>query len=148
MKLFSTVRSNFWMSLFTKISKITSHFWNYNFEIFLGSFKTALLKYFKRVDAKKPTKIGIVLLKPDSPLSSVMPSSSVNLTVMPSSSIESADVAVENVQTRSHQRMTLENISNAGKCVIIQKYFLKGQCDDGSRLSFVWFHWQWNHNNQ
>ena len=113
------------MSLFTKISKITSHFWKYNFEIFLGSFKMALLKYFKRVNAKKPTKIGIVLLKPDSPLSSVMPSSSVNPTVMPSSSIESADVAVENVQTRSHQWMTLENISNAGKCVIIRKYFFK-----------------------
>ena len=55
----------------------------------------ALLKYFKQVYAKKPTKIGIVLPKPDGPLSSVMPSSSVNPTVMPSSSIESADVAVE-----------------------------------------------------
>ena len=46
----------------------------------------ALLKYFKQVDAKKPTKIGIVLPKPDGPLSSIMPSSS----------IESADVAVKN----------------------------------------------------
>ena len=45
----------------------------------------ALLKYLKGVDAKKPTKIGIVLPKPDGPLSSVMLSSS----------IESADVAVE-----------------------------------------------------
>ena len=45
----------------------------------------ALLKYFKRVDAKKPTKIGIALPKPDGPLSSVMPSSL----------IESADVAIE-----------------------------------------------------
>ena len=53
----------------------------------------ALLRYFKQVDAKKPTKIGIDLPKPDSPLSSVMPSSSVNPTVMPSSSIESAHVA-------------------------------------------------------
>ena len=44
-----------------------------------------LLKYFKRVDANKPTKIGIVLPKPDSPLSSVMPISS----------IESADMAVK-----------------------------------------------------
>ena len=75
----------------------------------------ALLKYFKRVDAKKPTKIGIVLPKPDGPLSSVMPSSL----------IESADVPVANVQTRSHQRMALENISNAGKRVIIRKYFFK-----------------------
>ena len=48
----------------------------------------ALLKYFKRVDAKKPTKIGIVLPKPDSPLSSVMPSSSIE-------QIESADVAIK-----------------------------------------------------
>ena len=111
-----------------------------------------LLKYFKRVDAKKPTKIDIVLPKPDGPLSSLMPSSSVNPTVMPSSWIESADVAVENamlmasrvtvelggiklktisiharvhMQTRSHQRMTLENILSAGKRVIIQKYFFK-----------------------
>ena len=53
----------------------------------------ALLRYFKQVDAKKPTKIGIVLLKPDVPLSSVMPSLSVNPTVMPSSLIESAHVA-------------------------------------------------------
>ena len=45
----------------------------------------ALLKYFKRVDAKKPTKIGIVLPKSDSPLSSVMPSSST----------ESADMTVK-----------------------------------------------------
>ena len=45
----------------------------------------ALLKYFKWVDAKKPTKIDIVLPKPDGPLSSVMPSSS----------IESANVAVK-----------------------------------------------------
>ena len=37
----------------------------------------ALLKYFKRVDVKKPTKIDIVLPKPDGPLSSVMPSSSI-----------------------------------------------------------------------
>ena len=44
----------------------------------------ALLKYFKRVAAKKPAKIDIVLPKPDGPLSSVMPSSS----------IESVDVAV------------------------------------------------------
>ena len=36
----------------------------------------ALLKYFQQVDAKKPTKIGIVLLKPDGPLPSVMPNSS------------------------------------------------------------------------
>ena len=36
----------------------------------------ALLKYFKRVDAKKLMKIDIVLPKPDGPLSSVMPSSS------------------------------------------------------------------------
>ena len=45
----------------------------------------ALLKYFKQVDAKKPTTIDIVLPKPDGPLSSVKPSSS----------IESADVAVK-----------------------------------------------------
>ena len=45
----------------------------------------ALLKYFKQVDAKKPTKIDIVLPMPDGPLSSVMPSSS----------IESVDVAVK-----------------------------------------------------
>ena len=69
------------MSLFTKISKITRYF---HFEIFLGNFKMVLLKYFKRVDAKKPMKIDIVLLKPDSPLSSVMPSLS----------IESANMAV------------------------------------------------------
>ena len=34
----------------------------------LDSFKMALLKYFKRVDAKKPMKTDIVLPKPDSPL--------------------------------------------------------------------------------
>ena len=45
----------------------------------------ALLKCFKRVDAKKPTKIGIVLPKPDGPLSSVMPSST----------IKSTDVAIK-----------------------------------------------------
>ena len=45
----------------------------------------ALLKYFKWVDAKKPTKIDIVLLKPDGTLSSVMLSSS----------IESANLAVK-----------------------------------------------------
>ena len=74
------------MILFTKISKITSPFRKYNFEIFLG-FKMALLKYLKRVDAKKPIKIDNVLPKPDGPLSSVM--------LM--SSIESANVAVKKV---------------------------------------------------
>ena len=68
----------------------------------------ALLKYFKRVDAKKPTKIGIVLLKPDGPLSSVMPSSSVNPTVMPSSLIESADVAVVKAMLMA-SRVTVES---------------------------------------
>ena len=48
------------MILFTKILKITSPFRKYNFEIFLG-FKMALLKYLKRVDAKKPIKIDNVL---------------------------------------------------------------------------------------
>ena len=53
----------------------------------------ALLKYFKQFDAKKPTKIGIVLPKPDGPLSSVMPSLL----------IESADVAVKKAMlTASH----------------------------------------------
>ena len=79
------IRSNFRMSLFTKISKITRHFRKYNFEIFLGILKMVLLKYFKRVDVKKSTKIDIVLPKPDGPLSSVMPSSS----------IESANFAVK-----------------------------------------------------
>ena len=74
------------MILFTKISKITSPFRKYNFEIFLG-FKMALLKYLKRVDAKKPIKIDNVLPKPDGPLSSVMPMSS----------IESANMAVKKV---------------------------------------------------
>ena len=104
----------------------------------------AVLKYFKRVDAKKPIKIGIVLPKPDGPLLSVMPSSSIE-------QIESADVAVKkamltasrvtgikvmklktisvhtriHVQTRSHQRMTLENIANTGKRVIIRKCFFE-----------------------
>ena len=72
------------MSLFTKISKITSHFRNIILKYLLGSFKMALLKYFKWVDAKKAIKIGIILLKPNNPLSSVMPSSF----------IESADVTV------------------------------------------------------
>ena len=107
----------------------------------------ARLKYFKQVDAKKATKIGIVLPKPNGPLSSVMPSSR----------IESADVAVKkamlmasrvttellkvmklktinihariHVQTRSHQQMMLKNILNTGKRarkrVIIRKYFFK-----------------------
>ena len=74
------------MILFTKISKITSPFRKYSFEIFLG-FKMALLKYLKRVDAKKPIKINNVLLKPDGPLSSVMPMSL----------IESTNVAVKKV---------------------------------------------------
>ena len=53
----------------------------------------ALLKYFKRVDAKKPTKIDIVLPKPDGLLSSVIPSSL----------IESANVAVTKAMlTASH----------------------------------------------
>ena len=43
----------------------------------LKGLKMALLKYFKQVDAKKPTKTDIVLLKPDGPLPSVMPSSSI-----------------------------------------------------------------------
>ena len=58
----------------------------------------ALLKYFKRVDSKKPTKIRIVLPKPDGSLSSVMPSSS----------IESADVVVKKVMlTASHVTVEL-----------------------------------------
>ena len=57
----------------------------------------ALLKYFKRVDAKKPTKIGIVLPKPDGTMSSVMPSSS----------IESADVAVKKAMLTA-SRVTAE----------------------------------------
>ena len=57
----------------------------------------ALLKYFKQVDAKKPTKIGIVLPKPDGPLSSVMPSLS----------IESADVAVKKAMLTA-SRVTVE----------------------------------------
>ena len=85
------------MTLFTKISKITNHFRKYNFEIFLGSFKMVLLKYFRRVDAKKPMKIGIVLPKPDGPLSSFMPSSS----------IESADVAAKKAMLTA-SRVTAE----------------------------------------
>ena len=50
-----------------------------------------MLKYFKWVDAKKLIKIDIVLPKPDGPLSSVMPSSS----------IESANVAVQAMLTAS-----------------------------------------------
>ena len=76
------------MSLFTKISKITSHFRKYNSEIFLhGQFQNGAVEvlHCKRVDTKKPTKIGIVLAKPDGPLSSVMPSWS----------IESANAAVK-----------------------------------------------------
>ena len=68
------------MNLFQKSQAI---FENIILKYFLGSFKMALLKYFKQVDAKKPMKIGIVLPKPDGSLSSVMPSSL----------IESADVA-------------------------------------------------------
>ena len=83
---------NFQMKLFLKISKITSHFQKYNFKIFLGSFKMAMLKYLKRVDKKKPTKIDTVLPKPDGPLS----------TVMPMSSIESANVAVKKVMLTLH----------------------------------------------
>ena len=56
-----------------------------------------LLKYFKRVDAKKPTKINIVLPKPDGTLSSVMPSSS----------IESANVAVKKAMLTA-SRVTAE----------------------------------------
>ena len=52
----------------------------------------ALLKYFKQVDAKKPIKIDIVLPKPDGPLSSVMPSLS----------IESANVAVKKAMLTLH----------------------------------------------
>ena len=57
----------------------------------------ALLKYFKQVDAKKSTKIGIVLPKPNSPLSSVMASST----------IESADVAVKKAMLTA-SRVTAE----------------------------------------
>ena len=57
----------------------------------------ALYKYFKRVNAKKPTKIGIVLPMPDGPLSSAMPSSS----------IESADVAVKKAMLTA-SRVTAE----------------------------------------
>ena len=85
------------MNLFTKVSKITSYFLNLILKYFLGSFKMALLKYFKRVDAKKPTKIGIVLPNPDGPMSSVMPSSS----------IESADVAVKKAMLTA-SRVTAE----------------------------------------
>ena len=56
-----------------------------------------LLKYFKRINAKKPTKIGIVLPKSDGPLSSVMPSSS----------IKSADVAVKKAMLMA-SRVTVE----------------------------------------
>ena len=52
----------------------------------------ALLKYFKQDDAKKPTKIGIVIPKPDGPLSSVMPSSL----------IESANVTVKRLCLQLH----------------------------------------------
>ena len=86
------------MSLFAKISKITRHFRKYNFEIFLGILKMALLKYFKRVDVKKSTKIDIVLPKPDGPLSSVMPSSS----------IESANFAVKKAMLTA-PRVTAED---------------------------------------
>ena len=55
----------------------------------------ALLKYFKQVDAKKPMKIDIVLPKPDGPLSSVMPSSS----------IESANVAVKKAMLTLHMSL-------------------------------------------
>ncbi len=68
-----------------------------NFEIFLG-FKMALLKYFKRVDAKKPIKIDNVLLKPDGPLSSVMPMSLIEL----------ANVAVKKVMLMA-LRVTAED---------------------------------------
>ena len=73
------------MSLFAKILKITSLFRKYNFEIFFGQFQNGTVEVLLVGDANKPTKIGIVLLKPDGPLPSVMPSSS----------IESADVAVK-----------------------------------------------------
>ena len=58
----------------------------------------ALLKYFKRVDVKKSTKIDIVLPKPDGPLSSVMPSSS----------IESANFAVKKAMLTA-PRLTAED---------------------------------------
>ena len=40
-------------------------------------FKMALLKYFKEVDEKKPTKSGTVHPKPYGPILSIMPMSSV-----------------------------------------------------------------------
>ena len=73
------------MSLFMKILKITSHFCKYNFEIFFGQFQNGTVEVLQMGWCKKPTKIGIVLPKPDGPLSSVMPSST----------IKSTDVAIK-----------------------------------------------------
>ena len=75
------------MKLFLNISKITSHFRKYNFEIIILAQGFKMWKYLKRLDKEKPTKIDTVLPKPDGPLSSVMPMSS----------IESANVAVKKV---------------------------------------------------
>ena len=104
------------MSLFTKILKITSHFQNIILKCFLGSFKMALLKHFKWVDAKKLMKIGIVLPKPDGPL----------LSVMPSSSIESANVAViKAMLTASLVTMEGDKIDDYKRCDIYQQKKLK-----------------------
>ena len=56
----------------------------------------ALLKYFKRINTKKPEKIDEILPKPDGPLS----------TMMPMSSIESANFAVREAMMNSSTRVS------------------------------------------
>ena len=132
------------MSLFTKISKITAHFRKYSFEIFLGSFKTALLKYFKSSSGlmqrnqqrlvlfyRRQTVHYLVLCQVHRQnllmwlLKGYVDGFTCHCRIKVINLKTISVHARIHMQTPSHQRMTLENISNTGKLVIIRKYFFE-----------------------
>ena len=86
----------------------------------------ALLKYFKRVDAKTAMKNDIVLPKPDGPLSSVIPSLS----------IESANVAVKKAMlVASHVTAEGDEIDDYKRCGTYQHFTSKEKLELGKRAA-------------
>ena len=85
----------------------------------------AMLKYLKRFDEKKPTKIDIVLPNPDGPLSSVMPMSS----------IESANVVVKKVMLTALRVMGDDEIDGCKCRGTYQHFSSKERLELGKRAA-------------
>ena len=110
---------------FSNISKITSHFRKYNFEIIILAQGFKMWKYLKGLDKEKPTKIDTVLPKPDGTLSSVMPMSS----------IESANVAVKKVMLTASRVTEDDEIDGCKRRGTYQHFTSKERLELGKRAA-------------